>query len=407
LNWPDASCIAADMRAGRLRAIDVTDDALARVAEVDARLHAFTDVWADRARAAAAAVDARIAAGERPLLAGVPIAVKAWQLDGDRYVARLIGAGAVPVGATSVPSGTTWQTWGLGRRGPTRNPWRADRVPGGSSAGSAAAVAAGAVPLATGSDGAGSARIPAAWCGVIAVKPSAGLASTATGTAEHAPLARTVADAALYLDVVTDQRLALHDAVSTPTRAPWHPVHAIWAPSLGQPGVRRWLDETTTAVVHGAVQSLTRAAVFDVEQAPQGPWLSDPAAAWHARRADPAAPASAAIRRDRAVLDELLTDGAVLVCPTTPAGPHGHAGPGDHMSVALTWTVNLTGHPAVSLPAGVDVDGLPVGLQLIAARGNDRHLLQVAQAAFTCLAELSHAGRAGAGHHDPTPVRPR
>jgi Asp-tRNA(Asn)/Glu-tRNA(Gln) amidotransferase A subunit family amidase len=87
------------------------------------------------------------------------------------------------------------------------------------------------------------------------------------------------------------------------------------------------------------------------------------------------------------VLDEMLADGAVLFCPTTPAGPHGHEGPGEHMSVALTWTVNLTGHPAISVPAGIGPDGLPVGLQLIAGRGQDRHLLQVAQAVFAHLSE--------------------
>jgi amidase len=382
--WP----VVRDVWDERVRASDVIDAALERVEEVDARLHAFTEVWTDRARHAAATVDARIAAGERPPLAGVPVAVKAWQQHGDRYVSRLVRAGAVPVGATSVPSGTTWQTWGLGRRGPTRNPWRADRVPGGSSAGSAAAVATGAVALATGSDGAGSARIPGAWCGVVAVKPSAGLVPTARGTAEHAPLARTVADAAVYLDVITQRRLALQDAVTTAVQAPGRAARAIWSPNLGQPAVRRWLDEATVAIVHDAVQALAQAGVLDLEQAPQTPWLSDPATAWEARRADPAAPASAAIQRDTATLDEMLTADAVLICPTTPAGPHGHEGPGEHVSVALTWTVNLTGHPAISLPVGIDADGLPVGLQLVAARGNDRHLLRVAHAAFTRLSVM-------------------
>ncbi len=384
--------MVADVWAGRARAVDIAEQAIARVAEVDARLHAFTAIWHERARDAAARVDARIAAGERPPLAGVPIAVKAWQQPDNPYVSRLILAGAVPIGATSVPCGTTWQTWGLGRGGPTRNPWRADRVPGGSSAGSAVAVTTAAAPLATGSDGAGSARIPAAWCGIVAVKPSAGLLPTATGTAEHAPLARTVADAALYLDVLTECRLGLQDAVMIASDAPARPVRAIWAPSLGQPGVRRFLDERTVAIVRAAVQGTARADVLDVEQAPEYPWLSDPAAAWHARKANPAAPASPAIQRDTAVLDEMLVDGTVLICPTTPAGPHGHSGPGEHLSVALTWTVNLTGHPAISVPAGIDPDGLPVGLQLIAARGDDRHLLQAAHIVFAHLTAGSAAG---------------
>lgn len=94
---------------------------------------------------------------------------------------RLIAAGAVPVGATSVPGpGTRWQTWGLGAHGRTVNPWRPDRTPGGSSAGSAVAVAAGLVGLATGSDGAGSVRIPAAWCGVFGLKTTNGLLPSPT-----------------------------------------------------------------------------------------------------------------------------------------------------------------------------------------------------------------------------------
>jgi amidase len=159
-------------------------------------------------------------------------------------------------------------------------------------------------------------------------------------------------------------------------------VRAIWAPGLGQPGVERWLDEATVTVAHDAVQALSAAKVLDLRPAPYGVWLSDPGPAWHARRADPTAPPSTAIWRDTAILDELLTGGTVVICPTTPAGPHGHDGPGEHMSVALTWTLNLTGHPAISIPAGIDPNGLPVGLQLIRARGTDRHLLQVAHTMF-------------------------
>jgi len=172
---------------------------------------------------------------------------------------------------------------------------------------------------------------PAAWCGLVAVKPTAGLLPTARGTAEHAPLATTVADAALYLDVLTERRLALHNAIAMRPHDE-RPVRAVWTTSLGQPGVQRWLDEATVTVVHKAVRALAAGGVFDVEQAPEGAWLSDPAAAWHARRADPGAPPSAAIQRDTAVLDELLADGTILVCPTTPAGPHGHDGPGEHLS---------------------------------------------------------------------------
>ncbi|MGW1268834.1 amidase family protein, partial [Streptomyces sp. NPDC002491] len=132
--WPAAVELAEAVRAGRLRAADVVGEALDRITRADRSLCAFAEVWEERARATARQVDARIAAGERPPLAGVPIGVKGRH--GLRTAGPLIAAGCVPVGATAVPgAGTPWQTWGLGAHGRTVNPWRADRTPGGSSAG--------------------------------------------------------------------------------------------------------------------------------------------------------------------------------------------------------------------------------------------------------------------------------
>jgi amidase len=194
-----AVAIGTAVAAGELSALAVVEAALRRIDLVDPTVRAFREVWPDRARAAALAIDRAHSDGR--LLLGVPIAVK-----NARQVEELTAAGAVPVGLTSTPGpGTTWQTWGLTDRGPTLNPFDPHLVPGGSSAGSAVAVATSMVPLATGSDGAGSIRIPAAWCGVIGLKPTNGLvpAGDRTGLAVGGAFARTATDLLTYLRVVT------------------------------------------------------------------------------------------------------------------------------------------------------------------------------------------------------------
>lgn len=196
-----AERIAAGVRGGEFRAVEVVAAALARIERVEPVLCAFVEVWAEEALAWAGEVDARVAGGEWLPLAGVPIGVKG--RNGRRTAAAraLVAAGCVPVGATSVPGpGTPWQTWGQGSGGRTVNPWRADRTPGGSSAGSAAAVAAGLVPMATGSDGAGSVRIPAAWCGVVGLKTTNGHLPSPdrTGLAAPGVLTRHASDATAY-----------------------------------------------------------------------------------------------------------------------------------------------------------------------------------------------------------------
>ncbi|WP_031091231.1 amidase family protein, partial [Streptomyces sp. NRRL WC-3549] len=194
--------------------------ALGRIAERDPELGAFTAVWPDEALAR------ERVAGELPL-AGLPFAVKGRTGARSYPARRLIAAGAVPVGATSVPGpGTPWRTWGRGAHGRTVNPWRPDRTPGGSSAGSAVAVAAGMVELATGSDGAGSVRIPAAWCGVFGLKTTTGLLPSPdrTGLASPGVLARSAARAETYL------RHVLDGYAPRPARLP---VPAVLSPDLG------------------------------------------------------------------------------------------------------------------------------------------------------------------------------
>jgi len=200
---------------------------LDRIARIDPQLNAFRVVLGERALLEAEQAEARLRAGdERPLL-GVPIALKDNQgLAGeltcngtdafpdpaaadDEMVRRLREAGAIVVGKTHLPElaicgFTESATWGV-----TRNPWDPQRTPGGSSGGSAAAVAAGLVPFASASDGAGSIRIPAASCGLFGLKPQRGRVSMApftehwNGLSVNGCLSRTVLDTALYLDVVS------------------------------------------------------------------------------------------------------------------------------------------------------------------------------------------------------------
>ncbi|KQX70845.1 amidase [Streptomyces sp. Root1310] len=381
--------IAAAVRAGRLSAVDATGEALARIARTDRSLCAFAEVWEERARAWAREVDARVAAGRRLPLAGVPIGVKGRH--GLRAACPLVAAGCVPVGATAVPGpGTPWQTWGLGTHGRTVNPWRADRTPGGSSAGSAAAVAAGLVPLATGSDGAGSVRIPAAWCGVTGLKttnrrppPGDGPVSAPrdrTGLAAPGVLVHHAADAEAYWQVMAP------GAGAGPAPFPGRvPAVAVFSADLGFADP----DPEPLALARAAAGRLAGAGAVRLLPSSDAPLrLTDPASAWLALRT-PGSDLRAA-ERVRNANDRLLADlfsrVDLLLTPTTPNAAHGHEGPGDRYSTALTWAFNLSGHPAISIPAGVGADGCPVGLQLVAAHGGETTLLAVARAAHTARA---------------------
>ncbi|MEU9233991.1 amidase [Streptomyces subrutilus] len=352
---------------GKVSAREVVDTALALTADRDRALRAFTSTWADTARAAADEVDAAIAEGARLPLAGVPIGVKASEGPSSFQNQRLAAAGCVPIGATSVPrAGTGWQTYGSTNRGPTLNPLDPAWSPGGSSAGSAAAVAAGLVPLATGSDGAGSVRIPAAWCGIVGFKPTSGLLPARDGAGLNTPgvLARTPDDAAAYF------RTFAPAATASPTAGP---PRVAWSATLGYAAT----DPAVAATALRALQRISRTGLCSVVDRPVT--LHDPAPAWTALRAGTADAGTGALTSaNDARLRAVLNEADVIATPTTPHPPHGHDGPGTRMSVALTWAFNLSGHPALTLPAGTTPSGEPVGLQLVARRGEDFLLLDVA-----------------------------
>ncbi|MGW4022341.1 amidase [Streptomyces sp. NPDC005009] len=382
--------IASAVRGRRLRAVDVVVEALERIGRANPALCAFLEVWGEEALRRADEVDTRVAAGERLPLAGVPVAVKGRH--GLRAAEPLLAAGGVAVGATSVPGpGTPWQTWGLGAHGRTVNPWRADRTPGGSSAGAAVAVAAGLVPLATGSDGAGSVRIPAAWCGVVGLKVTNGRLPSAdrTGLAAPGVLTRTASDAAAWWRVVSGRPLAAEPPVDSPVAAETpvdfpvaaetpviFPVDACWSPDLGFATP----DPEPVALARTAVDRLVDTGTVRLLRPSSPPDLLDPAPAWLALRTPGADPTDAhriRAENDRR-LDGLFARADLLLTPTAPTAPHGHDGPGEVYSTALTWAFNVSGHPALSLPAGFGADGCPAGLQLVAPRGREDLLLAVA-----------------------------
>ena len=424
-------------------------------AEEHADLGAFITLARDEALSAAADADRAHSAGAaRGPLHGAPVALKdmiatrglrttagsevlgEWVPDEDAaVVARLRAAGAIVEGKTHTTEFSVWATGGHPRYRTPRNPWDVTRVPGGSSTGSAIAVAAGLAPVALGTDTGGSARIPAALCGVVGLKPTRGAISAAgviplSRSLDHVGiLARTVRDAALVLAAVRTDR-SPHDPLPARVDLRGARVGILELASAPDPDVAQaLLDAQAVLADLGATLDATAVAALadapELSSAIQYPeLLAYHAAGLHARpeaygrelrsgcevgaTIAPAeqARARAGARRLAAAVDCALSDRDALLLPTVglgapPIGQEEVQFDGCPQSVDLvlseyTRAFNLTGHPAVSMPCGRTAEGLPIGLQLVGRRGQDVALL-----------ELAHAYERASAWHEDLPVHPQ
>ncbi len=444
--------LLAALDAGETTAAELVDAALERIG--DDPLNAFRVVRTEAARAEAAAADARrktIPPAHRAPLLGVPVAVKddmdvagettMFGCDGDfapatedaEAVRRLRAAGAIVVGKTTTPELGQWPFTEGPAFGITRNPWDPDFSPGGSSGGSAAAVAAGLVPVALGSDGAGSVRIPAAWTGLVGVKPQRGRVSTwpdpeaFNGLTCHGPLARTVLDAAMLLDAIRS-RPPHHAGERHRPPAPAESYAATarraepgrlriglslkapfsGAPSRLDPEVRAAV-ERLAAVLEGLGHSVvpteppygliglpfmarSMGGIRDwTHRVPDRSRL-DPRTRHNATTGLALSPLLAAARAVEPLLRRhiggVFQRVDVLLAPTTaqPPLPIGAAeGLGgwatDRVVVGAApyaWPWNVLGWPGVNVPAGLTDGGLPVGAQLLGPANAEPRLIAVA-----------------------------
>ncbi len=443
LAFAGPGALAELVRTRQVKPRELVELYLGRIEALNPRLNAFRVTLAEEALSAADSA----AESEGPL-AGVPIAVKddtplAGQVTtkGSRSVGppaaadsevvrRLRAAGAIPIGVTNVPELTIWPWTASAANGVTRNPWDPSRTPGGSSGGSAAAIASGMVPCATGSDGGGSIRIPAACCALVGMKPTRGRVSMRPaeegwlGLSTFGPLARTVADSALLLDVMHGTvpgekyvapeftgsyaeaaaaapgrlRIAISRKVppgliapiSSDQRQAWeqtaqlltelghdvteaHPAYGMASLQFTQTWVRGIYVDSQTIPDPTKLERLSR------RMAGAGRVLVPGWRAEQLRRKRQATAARIMGLWDR--FDVLLTPGLARTAIAAEGG-YGKTAPiAFNMAATFTpWTpvFNLTGQPAVSVPAGTGSDGLPLSVQLVGRTGAEDTLYSLA-----------------------------
>jgi aspartyl-tRNA(Asn)/glutamyl-tRNA(Gln) amidotransferase subunit A len=452
LSMTSAVDLVAGYRRGDLSPVDATRAALGAIEAYDGHVDAFVLVDADGALAAAEQSERRWRA-ERPLCAveGVPTSIKdmfltrgwptvrgSWLIDADQdwpddapTVARLRAGGAVLLGKTTLPEFAWKGVTDSLRAGVTRNPWDPRLTAGGSSGGSAAAVALGMGAWSIGTDGGGSVRIPASFTGTVAIKPTYGLVplwpASPFGTLSHAgPMTRSVTDAAAMLDVVSRPDPRDWSAMPSPTGSFLDRLEdgvaglrVAFSPTLGF----ATNDPEVEALVRTAVQVLADAGA---EVAEVDPGFADPVDAFHVlwftgaakvleqhgvvvdgppdERVDPQLAEVARIGA-RCTASEYLDATAtrmdvgrrmgefhasydLLVTPTMPitAFPAGQPAPDGWPAWLWTsWTpytypFNLTQQPALSVPCGFTAAGLPVGLQVVGPRHADALVLRAGRA---------------------------
>jgi amidase len=434
--------------AGEISARELLELYLERIGRLDSRLNAFRIVFAERALLEAEQADARRGAGDQRPLLGVPVAVKddidvagevtAFGTNAHggpapadaEVVRRLREAGAVVIGKTNVPELTLWPFTETATFGATRNPWDIQRAPGGSSGGSASAVAAGLVGAALGSDGAGSIRIPAAWCGLFGLKSQRGRVSMAPrvgpwyGLSVNGVLTRGVTDTALFYDVASGAIETDRDSVPAPEvpfsqTAATPPGRLKIAYSTRVPfGVLSSLDGDAERVLKETVELLRSLGHELTESDPD--YGSDTIPAVLVRYLRGVHDDAGALphperleRRTRAIarlgglipaallqrslageaelsrrLNRVFDDHDVLLTPATAAPPPRI---GQLQGRGALWTLNavagmvpyngvwnVTGQPAASVPGGFGADGLPRAVQLVGRPNDEATLLSLA-----------------------------